>query len=164
MSFGKNLAKARKEKGMTQEELVKISGVGISQIRRYEADKSAPSLDAIIKLVKAIGASIDEMVFDKATAVAENKIIDKELLEQFEMISNMDKEERKIAKRLLEGIIVRNQMEKMLRPGLEKSWSQKFREITDRLAEGAKDYSADEIDEVIDEAVEAVRAKKYANS
>jgi len=164
MSFGRNLAKARKEKGMTQEELVKISGVGISQIRRYEADKSAPSLDAIIKLVKALGASIDEMVFDRATAVAENKIIDKELLEQFEMISNMDKEERKIAKRLLEGIIVRNQMEKMLRPGLEKSWSQKFREITDRLSEGAKDYSADEIDEVIDEAVEAVRAKKYANS
>jgi transcriptional regulator with XRE-family HTH domain len=164
MSFGKNLAKARKEKRMTQEELVKISGVGISQIRRYEADKSAPSLDAIIRLVKALGTSIDEMVFDKATAVAENKIIDKELLEQFEMISNMDKEERKIAKRLLEGIIVRNQMEKMLRPGHEKSWSQKFTEITDRLAEGAKDYSEDEIDKVIDEAVEAVRAKKYANS
>jgi transcriptional regulator with XRE-family HTH domain len=164
MSFGKNLAKVRKEKGMTQKELVKISGVGISQIRRYEAEKSTPSLDAIIKLVKALGASIDEMVFDKATAVAESKIIDKELLEQFEMISNMNEEERKIAKRLLEGIIVRNQMEKMLRPGLEKSWSQKFREITDRLAEGAKDYSADEIDEAIDEAVEAVRAKKHANA
>ena len=55
-------------------------------------------------------------------------------------------------------------MEKMLRPKPEKSWSQKFREITGSLAEGARDYSQDEIDNVIDEAVEAVRAKKYANS
>ena len=91
---------------MTQEQLVKISGVGISQIRRYEADKSAPSLDATIRLVKAIGVSIDEMVFDKTTAIASNK-------------------------------------------------------ITDRLAQGAKDYSQDDIDKVSDEAVALVRKKNY---
>ncbi len=164
MSFGGNLSKVRKERGLTQEELVKISGVGISQIRRYEADKSTPSLDAIVKLVKALGASIDEMVFDKATAIAENKIIDRELLEQFEMISGMDEEERKLVKKVLEGVIMRNQMEKMLKPKLEKSWAQRFREITDRLAKGAKDYGQDEIDNVIDEAVAAVREKRHAHS
>jgi transcriptional regulator with XRE-family HTH domain len=164
MSFGKNLAKVRKDRGLTQEELVKISGVGISQIRRYEANKSTPSLDAIVRLVKALGASIDEMVFDKATAIAENKIIDSELLEQFEMISGMDEEERKLVKKVLEGVIMRNQMEKMLKPKPEKSWAQRFREITDRLAKGAKDYTQDEIDNVIDEAVAAVREKRHAHS
>ncbi len=98
MSFGKNLAKFRKQRGLTQKELVKLSGVGISQIRRYEADKSTPSLDATIKLVKAIGVSIDEMVFDKTTAIASNKIIDRDLLKQFEMISYMDEEERSLVK------------------------------------------------------------------
>ena len=86
--------------------------MGISQIRRYETDKSTPSLDATIKLVKAIGVSIDEMVFDKATAIASNKIIDRELLEQFEMISYMDEEERNLVKKILEGVIVKNQVEK----------------------------------------------------
>ncbi len=162
MSFGKNLAKLRKQRGLTQEELVKLSGVGISQIRRYEANKSTPSLDAIIKLVKAIGVSIDEMVFDKTTAIASNKIIDRDLLEQFEMISYMDEEERNLVKKILEGIIVKNQVEKLLKPKPEKSWSQRFREITDRLAQGAKDYSQDDIDKVIDEAVAAVRKKNYA--
>jgi transcriptional regulator with XRE-family HTH domain len=164
MSFGKNLAKYRKQRGLTQEELVKLSGVGISQIRRYEADKSTPSLDATIKLVKALGVSIDEMVFDKTTAIASNKIIDRELLEQFEMISYMDDEERNLVKKILEGVIVRNQVEKLLKPKPEKPWSQRFREITDRLAQGAKDYSQDDIDKVIDEAVAAVRKKNYARS
>ena len=164
MSFGKNLAKFRKQKGLTQEELVKLSGVGISQIRRYEAEKSTPSLDATIKLVKAIGVSIDEMVFDKTTAIASNKIIDRELLEQFEMISYMDEEERNLVKKILEGVIMKNQVEKLLKPKPEKSWSQRFREITDRLAQGAKDYSQDDIDKVIDEAVAAARKKNYARS
>ena len=164
MSFGKNLAKFRKQRGLTQAQLVKLSGVGISQIRRYEADKSSPSIDAIIRLVRAIGVSIDEMVFDKTTAIASNKIIDRELLEQFEMISYMDEEERNLVKKMLEGIIVKNQVEKILKPKPEKPWSQRFREITDRLAQGANDYSQEDIDKVIDEAVAAVRKKKYARS
>lgn len=162
MSFGKNLARIRKNKGLTQDDLVKISGVGISQIRRYETDKSTPSLDAIVRLVKALGVSIDEMVLDKATAIAGNKIMDSELLEQFEMIASLDEEERKMVKKILEGVIVRNQMEKMLKPRPEKSWSQRFREITDRLAAGAEDYSQEELDNIIDHAVEAVRAEGHA--
>jgi transcriptional regulator with XRE-family HTH domain len=164
MSFGRNLAKFRKQRGLTQEELVKLSGVGISQIRRYEAEKSTPSLDATIRLVKALGVSIDEMVFDKTTAIASNKIIDRELLEQFETISYMDEEERNLVNKILEGVIVKNQVEKLLKPKPEKPWSERFREISDRLAQGAKDYSQDDIDKVIDEAVAAVRKKSYARS
>ncbi len=164
MSFGKNLAKFRKEKGLTQEELVKISGVAISQIRRYETNKSTPSLDAIVKLVRALGVSIDEMVFNKITGVAQNKIIDHELLEQFESISGMSEDEKYVVKKILEGVIVKHQVERVMKPKAEKSWSERFRTITDKLALGAKEYSQDDMDSVIDEAVEAVRAKKYAHS
>ncbi|MEE8432774.1 MAG: helix-turn-helix transcriptional regulator [Candidatus Desulfatibia sp.] len=164
MFFGKNLVKFRKEKSLTQEGLVKLSGVAISQIRRYETDKSSPSLEVIIKLAKTLGVSIDEMVFEKITGVASNKIIDRELLEQFEMISAMAEEEKYVVKKMLEGVIVKHQVEKMMRPRIEKSWSERFREITDKLAKGAKDYSQDEIDSVIDEAVAAVREKRYAHS
>ncbi len=164
MSFGKNLAKLRKEKGLTQEELVKISGVAISQIRRYETDKSTPSLDAIKKLVSALGVSIDEMVFNKTTGVAQNKIIDRELLEQFESISRMSEDEKYVVKKMLEGIIVKHQVERVLKPQVQKSWSERFRDITDKLAQGARNYSSEDIDNVIDQAVEAVRTKKYAHS
>jgi len=162
--FAKNLARFRKEKGLTQEELVKRSGVAISQIRRYEADNASPTLDVVTKLAKALGISIDELVFDKATGVATSKIMDRELLEQFEMVCSLEEEDREAVKKILEGIIVKHQVEKMMRPKAEKSWSQRFREITDRLAKGAKEYTQEEIDKVIDEAVVAVRAKRHARS
>ena len=164
MSFGKNLSRFRKEKGLTQEDLVKKSGVAISQIRRYEADNSSPTLDVVTRLAKALGVSIDEMVFDKATGIAATKLMDRELLEQFEMVSALDDDEREAVKKILEGVIVKHQVNKMMRPKSEKSWSQRFREITDRLAKGAKDYSQEEIDKVIDEAVTAVRSKAHAHN
>jgi transcriptional regulator with XRE-family HTH domain len=159
MSFGRNLSSARKEKGLTQEDLVRTSGVAISQIRRYEADKSSPTLDVVTKLAKALGVSLDELAFDKTSGIAASRL-DRELLEQFEMVSSLDQEERDAVKRVLEGVIVKHQVNKMLRPKPEKPWSQRFREITDRLAKGAKG-SQDEIDKVIDEAVAAVRSEVH---
>ena len=164
MSFGRNLSRFRKEKGLTQEELVKQSGVAISQIRRYEADKSSPTLEVSARLAKALGVSIDEMFFDKTTGIAANRLMDRELLEQFEMISALDEGERQAVKKMLEGIIVKHQVEKVMRPKTEKSWSQRFRDITDKLAKGVKDYPQDEIDKVIDEAVTTVRAKGRARA
>jgi len=164
MSFGRNLSRFRKEKGLTQADLVKKSGVAISQIRRYEADKSSPTLDVITRLAKALGISIDELVFDKDKGIAAGKLMDRELLEQFEMISILGEEERQAVKKILEGVIVKHQVEKIMKPKAEKSWSQRFREITDRLARGTKDPSQSEIDRVIDEAVATVRAKEHAHT
>lgn len=163
MSFGKNLARFRKEKGLTQEDLVKMSGVAISQIRRYETNKSTPSLDAITKLVDVLGVSIDEMVFDRSTDIARKKFIDRELLEQFEAISSMDESEKHTVKKILESVIVRNQVEKIISPRAENSWSERFREITNKLAGGARDRSQNEVDAVIDEVVETVRKKRHAH-
>lgn len=140
------------------------SGVAISQIRRYEADKSSPTLDAIARLARALGVSLDELVFDKATGVATSKILDRELLEQFEVVSQLDEEERGAVKKLLEGIMVKHQVEKLMRPKREQSWARRFREITARLAKGAQGYDQREIDKTIDEAVKAVRAKRHARA
>lgn len=164
MSFGKNLSRFRKEKGLTQEDFVKKSGVAISQIRRYEANKSSPTLEVITRLSRALGVSIDELVFDKAAGIAASKLMDRELLEQFELVSALDEEEKQAVKKILEGVIVKHQIDKMMRPRVEKPWAQRFREITDRLAKGVKDYSQDEIDKIIDEAVTAVRTKEHAHT
>ncbi len=163
MSFGKNLSIIRKGKGLTQEDLVKKSGVAISQIRRYEAGKSSPTLEVVTRLARTLGVSIDEMVFDGKAGIAAGKIMDRDLLEQFEMVSALDADEREAVKKILEGVIVKNQVNKIMRLKPEKSWSQRFREITDRLAKGAKGHTQDEIDKVIDEAVGAVRSGAHAH-
>jgi transcriptional regulator with XRE-family HTH domain len=158
------LARIRRDKGWTQEELVKRSGVGISQVRRYEKDNASPTLEIIVKLARTLGASIDELVFDKRMGVAADKILDRELLEQFEMVSSLEEQDRAAVKKVLEGMIVKHQVEKMITPRPESTWSRRFREISDKLAKGAGQYSQREIEEVIDGAVVAVRAKRQAHN
>ena len=104
------------------------------------------------------------MVFTKATGVAQSKIIDRELLELFESISKMSEDEKYVVKKILEGIIVKHHVESVIKQKNEKSWSERFREITDKLAKGTERYKQDEIDNFIDEAVEAVRARRHAHS
>jgi transcriptional regulator with XRE-family HTH domain len=164
MSFGKNLARFRKEKGLTQEDLVKRSGVAISQIRRYEADKSTPTLNVVVRLARSLGVSIDELAFDKGAGIAATRLMDRELLEQFELLSALDEDERQAVKRILEGVIVKHQVEKMMKPRAERSWSERFRHITESLAKGAEKYSQEEIDKVIEEAVTAARTRKHARN
>lgn len=76
----------------------------------------------------------------------------------------MDEPRKKAVKKKLEGMIVKNPVEKIIRPKATKSWSQRFKKITDRLAKGAKHHTQREIDKMIDEAVVAVRAKKHARN
>lgn len=164
MSFGRNLATVRKAKGLTQAALRQKSGVGLSQLRRYEADQSSPTLDVLVRLAKALGVSLDELAFDQSNGIATGKILDRELLEQFEAVSRLDSEDQAAVKKLLEGLIVKHQVEQVMKPKLEQSWTQRFRAITEKLAQGSKGMKQQQIDQLIDEAVTAVRGARHARS
>jgi transcriptional regulator with XRE-family HTH domain len=164
VAFGRNLATVRKEKGLTQEALVHKSGVAISQIRRYEAEKSSPTLDVLIRLATALGVSLDALAFDSPTGVASRTLQDRELLEQFEAVSRLAEDERAAVKKLLEGLIVKHQVELMLKSPREQSWTQRFRAITEKLAQGAQGLKQEQIEQVIEEAVTAVRSQRHARS
>ena len=47
MPFAEKLSKLRNERGLTQQEMANLVGVGIAQMRRYEKGKSSPTLDVI---------------------------------------------------------------------------------------------------------------------
>ncbi len=164
MSFGRNLATVRKEKGLTQEALVQKSGVAISQIRRYEADKSSPTLDVLMRLATALGVSIDALAFDATTGVASSTLLDRELLEQFEAVSRLEHDDRADVKKLLEGLIVKHQVEQVMKPTIEQSWAQRFRAITEKLAQGTKGMKQHQIEQIIEEAVTAGRGKRHTRS
>ena len=86
MSFGKNLAKVRKEKGLTQEELVKISGVAISQIRRYETDKSIPFVICFIGHQLVDFGELELMVFFYLSC-SRKKAVKKNIAKSIKMFS-----------------------------------------------------------------------------
>ncbi|MDD5773240.1 MAG: helix-turn-helix transcriptional regulator [bacterium] len=59
----KNLTKIRKEKGWSQEKLAVESGISYNTIIKIERGGiKNPRIDTVIKIAKALGISIDELV------------------------------------------------------------------------------------------------------
>lgn len=103
MPFPQTLVQLRRAKGMSQQALADATGIHVTQIKRYEAGSAQPSLDGLKKLALALTCATDTLVFD----ASERPIAD-DLQRQFEAISQLPEDERKIARVLLEGLILKH--------------------------------------------------------
>lgn len=103
MAFPEQLVAYRKAKDWTQAELARAVGISIPQLQRYEAGTSQPTLDVIKKLAKTLGVTADALIFE-----ANERGPDDELRLQFEAISQFTPEEKRVAKTLLESLIIRH--------------------------------------------------------
>ncbi len=104
MAFADRLADARHQRGLTQQTLADRVGVNVSQIRRYEAGTSAPTLDVLRNLALALAVSTDSLVFDD-----HERQPDEELRLQFEATTQLDTEGKQLVKALLEAVILRQE-------------------------------------------------------
>lgn len=59
MTFGQKLIEARKNKGLSQEQLGKMIDIDKRIISRYETDKTIPSIDVAKKMANALEISLD---------------------------------------------------------------------------------------------------------
>lgn len=62
--FGQRLKRIRFEKGLTQIELSRLSGITNVQIARYEKNTAQPTMMVIRKLSKALEMEVDELAVD----------------------------------------------------------------------------------------------------
>ena len=60
--LGRNLKRIRKEKGISQGDIVRSLGMDRAFISNIENGKTNPTLATIAKLAKAIGVSTDELL------------------------------------------------------------------------------------------------------
>ena len=157
MPFAEKLSKFRNERGMTQQEMAKLIGVGIAQMRRYEKGKSAPTLEVIKNIARTLGISADELIFDEAERVAAAKILDRKLLEQFEMVSRLSPADKDAVKTILDSMIIKSRLEEVMPVRTDLTWSTEMRQVVSEFRKGAEAYSDDEIDDIVNEAVSAVR-------
>jgi transcriptional regulator with XRE-family HTH domain len=111
MNFGKRLAEMRKKRGLTQPQLSELVGVHVSQLVNYEKDRSQPTLEVIRKLALALDVTADELVFDPSERMP--LVTDKELIKQWERIEELPDEDRKALKVLVEGLLVRRQINRL---------------------------------------------------
>ncbi len=103
MSFSRRLASIRKAKSMTQQQMADTIGIHVSQIKRYESGDTQPSLEVLRKIALALNISADLLLFDDG-----ERGPGEELLMQFEALSQFDEQEKRIAKELLDSLILKH--------------------------------------------------------
>jgi transcriptional regulator with XRE-family HTH domain len=104
MDFANQLAATRKTRGLTQQTLADRVGVHVTQVRRYEAGTSAPTLDVLVKIATSLNVSIDSLVFEE-----HDRDPDEDLRLQFEATRHLDPEEREMVKNLIEAVLLKHE-------------------------------------------------------
>jgi transcriptional regulator with XRE-family HTH domain len=111
MEFAARLIYLRKQKGLTQQALADAVGVHRSQIRRYEAGETYPSLDALKMLSIALGVSADALLFD-----ADERAPGDDFRLQLDVISHLDADEQRIIREVLDGMLLKYQARRWSAP------------------------------------------------
>ena len=62
-AIGRNIKAVRTEKGMTQNDVYKATGISTSQLSSYENGKQMIGLSTLAKIASALGTSIDRLYF-----------------------------------------------------------------------------------------------------
>ncbi|MCP4022293.1 MAG: helix-turn-helix transcriptional regulator [Desulfobacteraceae bacterium] len=115
MAIADKIKALRKERKWSQNDLGQAVSVHSKHISRYENDKANPGPEILKKLADAFEVSVDYLIYDNVAKDGKMKIYDPELLEQFEMIADLEEEDRNTIKNVIRAIIIKNQMEKIVK-------------------------------------------------
>lgn len=107
MSIAKRLLEIRQKKGLTQQALADAIGLHVTQVKRYEAGSSQPSLEAIKKLAKTLRVTTDSLIFE-----GDELEPNANLALQFQAIAAMPSAEQRVIQELLEGMIIKYEAER----------------------------------------------------
>ena len=114
MSFAKRIASRRKELGLTQQALAAAAGIHVMQVHRYENEGAQPSLEVLKKLAIALRVSADHLLFEE-----DERSPADELKLQFEAVSRLDPEERRVIQEVVDSILLKHDAKRWIRSDME---------------------------------------------
>ena len=99
MSFAKRLTEARKEKGLSQDDLATLIGTKGPAVGRYERGATKPTIEVASRLADALGVSLDYLVGKVDTA------LDADTLNRVRAINTLSEDDRSFVLRAMDGLI-----------------------------------------------------------
>jgi transcriptional regulator with XRE-family HTH domain len=105
VEFGERLAFLRRQAGLTQVSLAERAEVHVTQLRRYEAGTTEPTLGALRRLAVALSVSADALVFGDD----ERLPADEALRLLFEATVFLDEAEQDHVRALLQAFLARHE-------------------------------------------------------
>lgn len=97
MTIAERIRLYRQQKGFSQAELAEKSSVNNKSLSRYELGSSIPPADALKNIADALGVSADTLLSDDVSTIK-----DVELFKKFELIQDMNEEDKSMVLRFLD--------------------------------------------------------------
>lgn len=113
MDIHKRIKQLRIEKNWTQTELADRLKIKQKQISAYERGANKPSTEVLIRLAEVFEVSLDYLAFELQGQSSKLEVKDRELLRYFETIDKFDLEERKMAKDVLDLIVMKHKFQEL---------------------------------------------------
>lgn len=109
--FAQRLRQLRKERGLTQAQLGKLSGVHNVNLSRYERGLSEPAGDTLKRLAEALEVSVGHLLEGSVNELPAVRFEDPELRDQLHAIERLPDEDRQVVKKFLEAFIFRKRVQ-----------------------------------------------------
>jgi transcriptional regulator with XRE-family HTH domain len=106
------LKQARSQKGLTQGQLSKKTGVDIQRLSKYERGVLVPTTEVIVKISEALGVSLDYLLKNGKNTVV-GQIQDAQLLKHVIQVDALPYKDRQILKEILEAFIKKHRFEEV---------------------------------------------------
>jgi len=160
MNLGEKIKLLRSEKGLSQTILEKKSGVNAKLLSKYENGRILPTADTLKKIAQALETSTDYLIFDNVPKDGLTQLADLDLFEKFKEVERLDPEDKAMIKKLIDAVVIKTKVQQVLKPASQEPWEGRMKKTLTRLRDRAKGYSEDQIMQIVDEAVQAVRLEE----
>lgn len=159
-TLGQKIKKLRDEKGFSQSDLEKRCGVSSKLLSKYENERIMPTADTLKKIAEGLEISADYLIFDNVPKDGRCQLTDLALFEKFKEVERMPAEEKQTIMHIIDAMIVKTKVEQALKPTKDQSWEDQMKQTLAKLRKRAQGYSEQEIVQMVNEAVEAVRLEE----
>jgi transcriptional regulator with XRE-family HTH domain len=114
MTLGQRIARLRRERGWTQDQLSEKVGVHSRHISRWETDRNRPSARTLERLAEIFEVSWDDLVRTSDQQPPE-MLLEDDLLQQFRELRELEEEDRNTIRNVIQAFLTKKRMEKVLR-------------------------------------------------
>jgi transcriptional regulator with XRE-family HTH domain len=98
---------------MSQTDLTKMVGVLYARIDRYEIKGAQPPAELLKKIAEVLDTTVNYLVSGDSDEKARTTLNDVELLQQFKAVQQMDDEDKRVIKTMIDAFITKRKVQQL---------------------------------------------------
>jgi len=107
MNVGKNIKKIREQKKLLQKDVAAAAGLHPANYNKTEKGEREPSIEALDKISKLFGMTVDEIIHFEGKMPKDVKIKDKTVNEKLQLIDQLEEEDKNAIYRIIDGMLTK---------------------------------------------------------